>query len=428
MNCKNIIKSSKYNLLYYAAYKILLDILYIYCVSPTYSYMGLTLDINFVKIIASNFFLLLISLFISKSNQKVSHMIIQLHFIIMIIPILSLYPLANLSTRFMLMIIICFLLQIALIKLLPQVKIKKIKHGKYILYPLIGILSLVTFTYLLITQPINIKALSFSDIYSIRAEQSINHNIMKYLIVWQYRIINPFIIVICYLKKRYVRMVAIIFLQLILYLMYPHKEVVLAIGLLLIVLFALERKFNFNKIFILVFSLLNLLGAALYSLIDYLMLFAIFPVRMLNLPAKIKFEHYDFFSVNDKLFYSEGMIGKLLGLDYPYSVASGVLINPRGGNSNTGYIAYAYDNSGFIGMILMSIVFVIVIKIIDSISVGENKGIIFSLFVYPMIILNDGDLLTMLLTGGVLLLIFIIFLYKNIDGREEKVDEKENNS
>ncbi len=415
MNFKNVRLKNMYLILYYFIYRVIIDFIYIKWVSPTFNYMELFTDIVSMKVVASYILMFFISLIIPKGNKKVSQIILQLHYIIMIIPLLSIYAMANLSTSFTLMVVACFSIQIILVKIMPQFRLKKIKNGKLILYIILGLMTGMTYIYLLNTQPINLEALNFTNIYDIRAEQYIPHLIMKYLIVWQYRIINPTILVFFYIRKNYKGLILIISLQVLLYLMYPHKEVILAIGLLLLSLFITEKKYTFDKCYVFLFSLLSIISTYLYAIFDYLIFFAIFPVRMLNIPAKIKFEHFNFFSTNDKLHYSEGMIGKILGLNYPYSVSSGVLINPRGGNSNTGYIAYAYDNLGFTGMIIMSLIFVFILKLIDSLAVKENKGVIFTLFIYSIVILNDGDLLTMLLTGGLWLQILILFLYKNID-------------
>lgn len=424
MRLLKLFKSNNGMFALYLCYRILLDVIYIFWANPTFNYMGLTKQIDFSKLILSYILTFLFIALIPKGNSKVSKMILQLHFIIMIIPFLSIYGIAGLSTNFTIMVAFCFLIQIIGIQFLPDIKLVKIKNGKIILRIIILFMTVVTYTYLFRTQPINLNAFNFNEIYSIRGEQSIDSTLMKYFLVWQYRVINPMMIVVALINKKSFSVVLVVFMQTAIYLMYPHKEVVLSIGLLFLGVIIFKKRINFDKSMTVVLMIISTIGTLLYSFFDYLILFGIIPVRMLNMPAKIKFEHFDFFSKYEKLYYSEGMIGKLLNIEYPYSISSGMLVNPRGGNSNTGYIAYAYDNMGFIGMVLMTILFIGVLKFIDSLAIKENKGLVFTLFIYPMVVLNDGDLLTMLLTGGLWLLFLILLLYKNIDSGGERLCEK----
>lgn len=351
---------------------------------------------------------------IPKTSDKVSYMILQLHFFIMIIPLTSIYAMANLSIEFMMMIVICFGLQIYLIRILPLIKIKKIKNARIIITSILSFLTLLTYFYLLRTQNINIVAFDITSIYEIRSEQKISIGVMAYLITWQYRIINPVLLVISYLKRNYELSFIAIGLQVLLYLMYPHKEVFLSIGLVLMTLFIAKKHYRFDSFFIYFLSLCSIAFAGIYELFKNVLPFAVLPVRLLYVPALIKFQHYEFFLSNRKLYYSEGIIGKILGLNYPYSVSSGFVVSGGGGNANTGYLAYAYDNAGFLGMIFMSLVFVFLLSLIDSLVKNENKNIVLALIVYPMVMLNDNDLLTSLLTGGVFLLIIILFVFNNI--------------
>lgn len=419
INEKSHIKHIYKIITYYLSYRVLLDIIYLFWASPIYSYMGLTIDVHYLKLFISYICLIAIIFLIPKKNNKVSNMILQLHFIIMVIPITTIYALSNRSSNFFFMIITCFIFQIFLIRTLPLFKIRKIKGAKLLFVVTTITLSFTTFFYLLTTQSINLSALDFSSIYDLRTKQNIASGVMNYLITWQYRVINPTIIVIAYKKKKNRIFSLFIGLQVLMYLMIPHKEVILSVGLILLILFISKRGYSFDSFFIKFISIISVTGVIIYELFGYLMAFGAGAIRLLYIPAIIKFWHYDFFSVNEKLFYSEGMIGKIFGIDYPYSVPSGFLML-NSGNANTGYIAYAYDNAGFIGMIIMSILFALVLKLIDSLAKDDNKITIFALLIYPMIILNDGDLLTLLLTGGLFILIGLLFIIKDLDSMGDK--------
>lgn len=47
--------------------------------------------------------------------------------------------------------------------------------------------------------------------------------------------------------------------------------------------------------------------------------------------------------------------------------------------------------------------------LLDSLSKNQNKKIILALSVYPIIMLNDNDILTILLSGGFFILLMTLF-------------------
>lgn len=404
-------------------YLIIINLVYILSISPLYGYAGFITDIKLYKVLISFFLLFIIHKSFPKKNVDISNRVLELHFIIMIIPLLSMFSMANKSTAFTLMVVFCFLLQIVLIRFLPKFKIRAIKGGHSITYFIIGAISLITYAYLFSTQKINTSAFDFSTIYEIRSERKVNSTI-SYLITWQYRIINPFLLIYTLLRKKYLFFYIVLFIQIITYLIYPNKEIILSIILIGFTYFITKKNKNFSSIFIKILMVAMVVSFLVAFFFSDITLLSIIPHRMLNVSALMKFEHFDFFSIHEKLYYSEGLVGKLLNIDYKYKVPSGMLINDGlWGNANTGYIAYAYSNSGFFGMILMSLLFVFVLKLIDSLVKNNNKGIVFSILIYPMFVLNDGDLLTLLLTGG-LFLLFIILITIDLNDNDDLKYEK----
>lgn len=401
-------------------YRMILDLVYYIWASPIYTYMGLVMELNIIKYFISYILFFLILILIPKNNNKISYSILQVHFAITIVPLTSIYGLANMSTKFMIMIAISFLLQVQLLKFLPKLKLIKVKGAKHLFGLIIILLSAITYIYLFTTQKLNLSVFDFSKIYEVRSEQKISLGIMNYLVTWQYRMINPILIVFSYYKKYRKMLLFSIGMQVLLYLMIPHKEIIFAIFLIMLVLFTEYKKIQFNVFFLKFLVFFAVVSGLYYEITGKIMALGAGPVRLLYLPALIKFWHYNFFSVNNKLYYSEGIIGSILGIEYPYSVSSGFLVMKGMGNANVGYIGYAYDNAGFIGMILISLLFVMLLQLIDSLTIDENKMVVLSLIIYPMIILNDGDLLTLLLTGGLFILVLLLFILKDINLSENQ--------
>lgn len=330
MQKKIVFKKHIYKVvLLYLVFRILMDIVYLYWVNPIYGYNGFLYEVHISNVSISYLFMIFLVLIIPKNNDRVSNTILQLHFIVMIIPLTSIYAMANLPTKFMIMVFICFVLQIYLVRLLPLIKLKKIKNANIIITVILSLSTIVTYFYLLSTQTINVSAFNISNIYEIRSEINF-FGVMSYLVVWQYRIINPVLLIISIMKKNYVMSFAAIGLQVLLYLMEPHKEVILSIGLILIILYLERKQFKLDSSFIKLLSLISMVSIGIYEIYRNVILFSLVPVRLLYIPALIKFQHYEFFLENQKLYYSEGLIGKLLGLNYPYSVPSGFVVSGGG--------------------------------------------------------------------------------------------------
>ncbi|RCW86928.1 hypothetical protein DER71_10636 [Halanaerobium sp. DL-01] len=338
-------------------YKICLDIIYVQWLNPIYGYIGFVLNISIYKIIISYLLTILLIIIIPKHEKKISYIVLQIHLIIMILPTLTLYSLGGFSAKFLFMIIFCFILQIFLIRILPTIKLIKIKKMKYFIFIFLFFTTVFVYYYLLKTFNIHWNAINLSVIYKIRANQNISNGIMKYLITWQYRMINPIIIVLSYYSKRRKITTFTIIMQLLLYLIIPHKEIFLSAGLILMVIFVNKYKYNFISFFTAFITLGSFLFSIIYDLFNISSLVSILPMRFLYIPALVKFQHYEFFSSNPKLLYSEGRIGDIFNLTYPYSMPSGFVVTQGVNNANTGYLAYGFDNFGFLGMILISIFF-----------------------------------------------------------------------
>jgi len=194
--------------------------------------------------------------------------------------------------------------------------------------------------------------------------------------------------------------------------------------MVLVVMFAHKRGRFIEKMYV-------FLGvAALTTTLIYLfkgsqMLVTMFPRRVLYVPAILKFQYYDFFSVNPKVFFADGIIGKLLGVDSPYqrSVAYTIAYEFFGVESmaNTGYWGDAYANMGVLGVILFSIVLVLIVKYIEINTNNLNISFVISSTFFSFYILNDGALLTNLLTGGQFLLMIMLTIENSCALKERDI-------
>ncbi len=96
-----------------------------------------------------------------------------------------------------------------------------------------------------------------------------------------------------------------------------------------------------------------------------------------------------------------------------YNLIGEVYFNRPGMWTNTGFIADAYANAGLIGIIFICLILFIVLKFAKKnmmfIPEPYNKGIEI-LFVLYFVSLNDGGAISVLFSGGMLILIIMIMI------------------
>ena len=119
----------------------------------------------------------------------------------------------------------------------------------------------------------------------------------------------------------------------------------------------------------------------------------------------------------------------MFGLTYPYAGGSGQVIYAYdggeflGSNSCTGYWGDAYAQMGFLGILLMALLFAMVLRGIQQYDRKEVFPILAGMFSIQLIMLNDNALLTTLFTNGMLLafLLVLIYLSKSSKGADNGI-------
>ncbi len=398
--------------LFLIIYKIVLDYSYVVA-SSLYAYRGIELDFNATKYIISWLIMIILSFPVFKKKDTVGAMVLQMLFIMLVVPVLTLYAMKNRSDSFVLMLAFAFMLQAILVNYSRTTReIIRINHSQVVLHIILLLITCLTYAILLLKNRPSLSALNLTSIYDIRDDVDYGFALIRYTAVWQYRVINPYYMIYGLKKRNYKIVTAFILLQLLAYLIVARKEVLFAPVLILGVYWMLN-KFDFGKMFTLGITGLVTFCTLIYKCLAFKLPFAIVPVRLLFDPAMIDFMFYEQFSTNlNKLYYSESHLGMLFGMTYQYDKPSGWVVNDIyfptiEAEANTGYLSYGYANMGFIGMLIASILLVLILKLLDRQS--GNKKYVFAFCAYPFSVLVNGGLLTALLTGGILLLIIIVF-------------------
>lgn len=397
-------------------YRILLDYSYKKIVYDLYAYSGFDYEFDLVKYIESWIYMVALFFFTPRNEKRVSNVFLNIQLVIMIIPMLSIYSFMNFSRLFLVSICICHILQCFILIKKSKAIGFHITGGSCItkfLFPVLLIL-LVIFSVRSNGMP-SLRAFNINNVYDIRAKTVLPFG-FGYFLNWACKIIIPFCIVYYYRKGKNKMYLFYILIQVIMYLIYAHKTFLFIIPVLLVIIFMIERNILIKGIYVgLIGGILS--GLGLFILNAKNIFFAsIFIRRFLFVPAFLKNMYYNFYSMGPKNWFAYGRLGEILGVkpNYPYTTSTVIATYIHGEfwtGANTGYMGDAYAQGGILMMFVMAILLALILRLIEKISFNMDYKLVIASVFYVLLTLNDGGLLTSLLTGGLAVFILIIYIY-----------------
>lgn len=415
-------------------YRIALDLIYCFAAYPVGGYMIRPFYTSAIRYLVSFVLYLLLYASLTRREKDGIAFVVHLQFVYIVAPMLTLYAFSDMSGRYMLMVSACILLENLLIfrplRTAEPVRIRGVQNYATVL---LGVLILFAAVVpILYNGFAGLKAFNFGYIYEMRANASYPPG-FGYLLGWMTSAIVPFGF-LCFLHMRKYRWAFFLAAVQIFFYMLTGQKITLFILVPMVFVYFCVKTGHCLKLMYLGLGaacLFVILACRLDQLapIDSastsitgragILAASIIAVRALFIPAGIKSYFYDFFSSNPKLYFSDGQIGRMLGLTYPYKASSGQVINAfqmgveefGRSNSNTGYLGEAYAQMGFAGMLLMSVLLALILRSLRVYDRRESAPLLTALISIYIIILNDGAFLTTLFTGGLLVTYILIFIY-----------------
>ncbi|MCQ6274676.1 hypothetical protein JMM81_06765 [Bacillus sp. V3B] len=414
-------KISGYTLfIYILIYKIVIEFVYIFRISPVYNYTGLTLDINIVGFWISLLYLIIIIMLFPKDKSRPSTYLYLIFILFLVIPTLSYYWLNNQSLVYTTFIVLSSLIVALFLKLKPVNIVEEIKSPNMLLNIIFIIYILITVFMIIQRGGIDLRALDLSSIYKIRSEASFS-GILGYLLNWSAKVLCPFFFAYFLYRKKKWKLLFVLVLQLLLYLSFGFKAYLFSIGMLIMVAIVMKRNkferdftFSFTGIVIVsyILDVFNISNTLLNSI----------PFRMIFVPAQIQYQYYEFFVDRDKMLFADGIIGKIFSIESPFDQPVPFVIamyyQDVVSNSNTGIFSDAYSNGGFITMAFFAVLFALILYMIDSLTRRVPTYLVVASFSYMMFVINDNSLLTAFLTGGIGLMIILLLFFNSSIGKE----------
>lgn len=410
-----ILSSKFFSVVVILLYRVLIDLSYIYIISPNYAYSGLLLEINQIKLIESYILLFIFSLILKHRINKPSEFFILFLFSLLVVPILSVYSLQDKSREFLYMVLLSFLTIIAASKI-PQIKLPIIRNGSKIAILISIITGIFLFSWIISRDGLSYLNFNLLRVYDFRrtVAEMIFPGRLAYLMGWFGKVVNPLMIALALWKKNKAMTIAAIGIQILFFAITAHKSM-LFYPVLIVFTYVFGRKKYFGQMIP-----LGLAGVTAASSIFYLITNNIIPVslfvrRVLFVTADNHYRYYDTFKELGFIFFSDrAWFPKLI--EYPFDLPIPQIISLfYYGNTNTwvntGFLATGYMNFGLTGMLVYSLIVGIIFRFIDYISKKYLPcWLCIAIMITPVFSLTSADLPTALVTHGIALAMVMLWL------------------
>jgi len=422
-------KSTVRHLLLVLAYKILLDLSFIFFLLPIY---GHTTEIERTSNGQLDFFRLIVSYLIvflafawletiMKDKYRASRFVMLVQFIVVIAPFTALYAILDYPLWQFAVIMMGFLLPVLLIRLIKTPHIPMLgQEGKLVLAAVIMALIFYTYIGLIINGGLNRMNFDLLKVYEFRSEAGEHKFYLSgYLVPWTAYVFN--MAILAYSVGRYRKNglkygigISLVFIsQIILFGMTNSKSFLFLPFVVLGLMYCLRRMTVQTAGLIGVVLACGMLMGAYY--IFGLPLAAGIMNRLFVIPSAMHSLYLQYFSSHDFALL-QGTFGSLLGSSYQESIISVIAQHYWGRvfSPNVGWIGDAYANFGVFGVVLFSVILAGVLRVADGlgnkdIRPGVVEGILFG-FAFG---LTNSALLTSLLTGGFLAAIMSLWLMRS---------------
>ncbi|MEY8261596.1 hypothetical protein AALA80_14765 [Oscillospiraceae bacterium 50-60] len=403
-------------------YRMVLDCVYIFLLSPIYAYQGLTVSILPMKYICSWLILILFLPLIIEINQRetASSQLVIFMIYFSLIPLLSYYGCKGSDSELFVITFLYWLTLLLLQKHIPVLQLTP-QSAKYIHALMCALtISICLFVLFLSGKYAGFRfKLDFnSGEYAIRAEAAAYpmSTITSYFMGWSRTCL--ILILLYWLKKRkYFVSAGIIVVYLFLYSIGAHKSYFLFL-FLAVGCFFCYRKWMLKWIS----GLMTLVGTL--SFVEYFLrgksiISQLLFRRMMYVPANLTEVYYDFFSGHPLDLFRNGIMGKfsfpqLSALAIPYRI--GEFNGDVSNNANNGLLSDVFANlPAEIGIFLLPLILVICFRLLDLVSKDISGKVLLPFCVLYGACFMSGSWSTTLLSDGFIVLCIFLLIYPRDD-------------
>lgn len=395
-----------------------LGIVYLKYVSAIYGYMGFDVDVSIYKIILCIATLVFFYSIIGNSGLPAMYHHVMVAAIL--VPSLVLFGFSGASYEYYFATTVCCLLVIltSFVFRFKSIRLFSVKEN-YVLY-FLAAASLIYLLGIIAQGGGKYFNLDITRVYEIRKSSAENLiPIYGYLSPVVGKVIVPLLIVISAIKGKWSFVVLGVIISIIVFGLTAHKSP-LFYPVIILVIFILADK-NFP-----VLILTGCIVVVIISFIDFYLsqrfggffgwFGSLFSRRALMVPALLNSYYVDFFTENPLYYWSQSKLTFGLIMQ-PYELASVNLIGDIYYSSpetaaNAGWIGSGFANARWVGALVYSIFLGMLISTLNAIGKKIGERFVFSSsFIVVLVIFTSTDIVTSVLTHGLLCLILLLLLF-----------------
>lgn len=395
----------------------MLDLTYVFFLARHYSYAGFYVDVTLLRFIASVAILLAGAQLLPRSALRPSDFAISLLFILIVMPLTSLWAWSGLGGQMLLYSTASLVVIRALCTIRLTWVSTYLREGRVVAYALMFLIPVALFAWFLARGGIESLVLDPRKVYEIRkaVHDTLLTGIWGYLTPWTGKAILPLALAYSILNGKRVLGFMVITATFLLYAFTGHKEYILYPLVILFTWACYRRGWDYGRaLYMLIAGILGISLIAEFALgVGYPL--ALTTMRGFFMTAYNHAEYYQFFQENPHTYWSNSVARRWV--EYPFASKVPELIGwsryapGEVAFANAGFIASGYMHAGPVGVGLYTLLVALFLKVYDSFTrAGMEPWVLAGLAACGMIQLVNADLPSALLTHGILVTLLLLAL------------------
>ncbi len=280
----------------------------------------------------------------------------------------------------------------------------------------VATVSAVTYSLLAVTHGIDLRFLSFLDVYDVRGEYATNLEgvrILSYLVFSQANVVNPLLVARGLFLRRRMWIASGVIGQLVLYSSTGFKSMILVIPAWFILACLLRRGKRAIDGLVLMWgtSILIVTSAILDHVTGNILLTSLLVRRFVVTPGVLTSVYVEFFSEHPQVHLGHSVFRSFV--DYPYNAAPPYVIGEWMAGlptmaANANMFADGFANFGWAGLVAAGVVLLVYLKVLDRVSDGLPVGVVGVIMTMPAVALANASVLTAMLSHGLVAALILV--------------------
>lgn len=389
-------------------FRVTLDFAYATYVSKTFYYAGYDLHVNTAKLTLSYVLTIFFSFLVPHRVTRPSFGVIQAYYLLLVLPILSLWALRDDSTSYAMLVLASFGV-LMIVASLPTVNFRfTVPYGQSVLVVVTlacaGYIAWIFYT----RGGLRFATLNLGRIYDVRSEASseVFYGFASYAKEWLGKAFIPACLALFLWRRTWTLVVLCIVVELGLGLMTTAKEYMLYPFFITFCFVVLRRGWSFPICLSSVFVVTLCAAIALAAIPSLAILPAIVAQRGFFAAPNLTYVYYHFFQENPFVYLTNSPIP--LASEYPYHEAVPTIIGAglwgkgTATFANTGIFGTGYMHFGALGVVTFSALAGMVLKLLDMLVIDRLPLYVgFAILITAALQFINGDLLTAVSSHGI---------------------------